>query len=97
MAHFLEFSNSWRTQPMKELPRTPPPHTYTTRDLGVGAFLLSRGFVLQAIAPDHSSPRRVFHFPPDADAVAESFFTGAQVDARLFYNALRNLKTLLSR
>jgi hypothetical protein len=82
---------------MQITPRTPAGHTYTTSDLGVGAFLLSRGFVLQAIAPDHSSHRRVFHFPPDAEAIAESFFTGAQVDARLFYNALRNLKTLLSR
>jgi hypothetical protein len=77
--------------------RTPPSHAYTTRDLGIGAFLLAKGYSLLGITPDHGTHRRVFHFTPEAAAVAESFFTGAQVDARLYFNSIRNLKTLLHR
>jgi hypothetical protein len=40
-------------------------------------------------------PRRVFGFPETAREEAQGFYANATVPARVFANALRDLKTLI--
>ena len=66
---------------------------HTTTDLSCAAFLMARGHPLLR-AERQPGGRCVFHFPAAARDEAQSFYAGAQVPARAFANALRDLKTL---
>lgn len=65
---------------------------YKTSDLALAAFLLASGFALLEIERVEGDYRRVFHFPHEARPVAAEYFRGAQVPARAFANAMRDLK-----
>jgi hypothetical protein len=66
---------------------------HATTDLSCAAFLMARGHPLLRVERQPSG-RCVFHFPAAAREDAQGFYAGAQVPARGFANALRDLKTL---
>jgi len=66
---------------------------FSTTDLGVSAFLMSRGYSM--LSRSRENGRLTFHFPEDANQVAEEYFKGASSPARSFYHALRDLRALI--
>ena len=66
---------------------------HSTTDLSCAAFLMARGHPLLRTERQPSG-RCVFTFPATARDDAQAFYAGAQVPARGFANALRDLKAL---
>jgi uncharacterized protein DUF5659 len=66
---------------------------HTTTDLSCAAFLMARGHPLLRTERQPNG-RCVFTFPAEARDDAHTFYAGAQVPARGFANALRDLKAL---
>jgi hypothetical protein len=66
---------------------------HSTTDLSCAAFLMARGHPLLRTERQPNG-RCVFTFPAVARDDAHSFYAGAQVPARGFANALRDLKAL---
>jgi hypothetical protein len=67
---------------------------YQTRNLDVAAYLLAKGHqVIEVTGPE---AQRTFHFEAtEASAVAQTFYSGGMIQARLYAGALRDLKTLI--
>ena len=72
----------------------PSTEDHATTDLGCAAFLMARGHPLARVERQPESYRCTFYFAVEARDDAQSFYKGAQVSARAFANALRDLKTL---
>jgi hypothetical protein len=66
---------------------------FTTTDLGVGAFLLSRGYAILSRTRDNG--RLTFAFPEAAREVAEEYYQGGSCPARSFYHSLRDLRGMI--
>lgn len=67
---------------------------FQTSDLGLAAFLVSRGHALLGVERDHGA-RCTFRFPLEAREDGQAFYRNASVPARAFANALRDLKALI--
>ncbi len=67
---------------------------FQTSDLGLAAFLVSRGHALLDVGTVGGG-RKVFHFAPEVHEEAKGFYQNAPVPARAFANALRDLKALI--
>jgi len=67
---------------------------HTTTDLSCAAFLMARGHPLLGTERQLTG-RCVFTFPAAAREDAVAFYASAQVPARAFANALRDLKTMI--
>jgi hypothetical protein len=67
---------------------------FQTTDLGLAAFLLSRGHALLRV-DTVGAGRRVFSFPAEVRNETQAFYQNAAVPARTFANALRDLKALI--
>ena len=65
---------------------------YRTTDLNLAAFLVARGHGLLRVTPMPGSHQRAFCFAPGTKSEADEYYQGAQVGARTFANALRDLK-----
>jgi hypothetical protein len=67
---------------------------FTTSDLAVAAYLVTLGHPLQRIEGPRG--RRVFVFPPDAEADSFTYFQDTRpVSARKLFGAHRDLKKAL--
>ena len=67
--------------------------SYSTTDLYVAGFLLAKGYEIDIV--DLSPSKREFRFPDSAEAEAVGFYRNAQLPARLYAAALRDLKSML--
>ncbi len=56
--------------------------TYETDSIGVAGLLLCRGWKIITVRPGDNPYRYVIVFPEEAKADAQTYYTGAQVDAR---------------
>jgi len=69
---------------------------FRTSDLGEAAFLLTRGFGLKGT--EQVGPTRiVFIFDAAAKPAALGFWNSEPVPARQFFDAIRDVKTMLFR
>ena len=67
--------------------------SYSTSDLNIAAYLMTKGYTLHSLESANGNPRRaVMHFEPAAKAAADDYFTGAEVPARSYVAMLRELK-----
>jgi hypothetical protein len=66
---------------------------YGTHDLGLAAYLIVRGHPLTGLG-GVAGGRRTFFFPGGAEADAPGFYQKAQVPAREFFQAVKDLKAL---
>lgn len=72
--------------------------SYAVSDLGQATALVCSGYVVVDLAPNPDSDRVTFYFKPDdrISNVAQSYWAGTlQVDARQFWQEMKNLKTRL--
>jgi hypothetical protein len=81
------------TTPARETRLAYSTEHHTTTDLSCAAFLMARGHPLLRTERQPNG-RCTFTFPAAARDDAQAFYAGAQVPARGFANALRDLKTL---
>lgn len=65
---------------------------YSTGDLGQAAFLVALGYEVLRFERLLGSRRCIFYFPVEAGPEADKYYRNAQVPARTFNNALRDLK-----
>ncbi len=68
---------------------------FQTSDLGIAAFLLAQGVPLLGVLPGREW-KSVFRFPASAQETAGAYWRGAVVPARVFFNAIHDLKSNFS-
>ncbi len=66
---------------------------FETTDIALAAYLITKG--VQVLATHRQSGRTAFCFPQSAREKAEGYFQDALVPARIYFNAVRDLRTLI--
>jgi Domain of unknown function (DUF5659) len=78
--------------------QTIPTELIDTQDMGLSIALICCGFDLVELAPERSSRRVVFRFrrTEELSKATDAFWAGKlNVDAKLYWNESKNLKTRL--
>ncbi len=68
---------------------------YTTDSVGIAGLLLTRGWKVLGVRPGTNPYRYVLAFPAEARAEAQTYFSGAQVDARAYQDSVLAVLALI--
>lgn len=71
---------------------------YGINDLGLASAMVCKGFEIIDLSPNPDSERVTFYFKPcaDLDVITKQYWSGRlTVDARQFWQEMKNLKTRL--
>lgn len=68
---------------------------FRTSDLGCAAFLLAKGVPVLGLVPTVDGKRKLFRFEAKERGVAAGYYQNGLVEARTFFNAIRDVRSML--